>query len=109
MVQEVTPLVQELFTKTDDASRDMARVATATEALRRRYDALEKALTGREYLCGTFSVADIATFLAVGFATTLGVPPGDGHKNVRAWVERVRARPSIAREFEAMTLAAATV
>jgi len=109
MVQEVTPLVQELFTKTDDAARDMSRVATATEALRHRYDTHEKALTGREYLCGTFSVADIATFLVVGFATTLGVPPGDGHKNVRAWVERVRARPSVAREFEAMTLAAATV
>ena len=109
MVQEVTPLVQELFTKTDDATRDMARVATATEALRRRYAALDKELSGHEYLCGTFSVADIATFLVVGFASTLGVPPGDGHENVRAWTDRVRARPSVGREFEAMTRAAATV
>jgi glutathione S-transferase len=109
MGQEVTPLVQELFTKTDDASRDMARVANASEALRRRYDALEKQLTGREYLCGTFSVADIATFMVVGFASTFGVAPSDGHKSLRAWADRVRARPSLGREFEAMTRAAAAV
>jgi glutathione S-transferase len=109
MAQEVTPLVQELFTKTDDATRDMARVAAAAEALRRRYDALEKHLVGRDYLCRSFSVADIATFLVVGFASTLGVSPPEGHENLRAWTDRVRARPSVAREFEAMTVAAAAV
>ena len=109
MVQEVTPLVQELFTKTEDASRDMARVAAASAALGRRYDALEKAPTGREYLCGTFSVADIATFMVVGFASTFGVAPSDGHRSLRAWADRVRARPSVAHEFETMTRAAAAV
>ena len=68
MMQEVVPLVQELFTKTDDAGRDMARVAAASEALQRRYDALEKELAGREYLCGAFTVADIATFMVLGVA-----------------------------------------
>jgi len=109
MMQEVVPLIQELFTKTEDTTRDMARVATASEALRRRYDALEKQLTGREYLCGIFSVADIATFMLVGFASTFGVVPSDGHRSLRAWVDRVRARPTVAREFEAMTRAAAAV
>ena len=109
MMQEVVPLIQELFTKTEDTTRDMARVATASEALRRRYDALEKQLTGREYLCGIFSVADIATFMLVGFASTFGVAPSDGHRSLRAWVDRVRARPTVAREFEAMTRAAAAV
>src|SRR5262245_31906019 len=46
MQQEVTPLVQELFTKTDPASRDDARVAAAIEALGHRYDALERELRG---------------------------------------------------------------
>ena len=109
MSQEVTPLVQELFTKTDDATRDMARVAAASEALQHRYDALEKELTGSEYLCDAFSVADIATFMVVGFASTFGVAPGERHKSLRAWIERVRARPTIAREFEAMTRSAAAV
>jgi len=37
----------------------------AREALARRYDALEKELAGREFLCGAFGVADIATFIMV--------------------------------------------
>jgi glutathione S-transferase len=109
MTEEVTPLVQELFTKTDDATRDMARVAQAAEALGRRYTALEKALAGREYLCGAFTIADVATFMVVGFASTLGSAPGDAHPNLRRWFERVRARPCVAREFDAMMAAAATV
>jgi glutathione S-transferase len=109
MTTDVTALVQELFTKTDDAARDMPRVAAAMEGLRRRWDALEKELAGREFLCDAFSVADIATFMVVGFATTLGAAPEDRHGNLRAWVERVRARPTVGREFDAMMQAAATV
>src|SRR6185369_14436160 len=109
MTQDVTALVQELFTKTDDATRDMARVAAAVENLKRRWDALEKELAGRQYLCGAFSIADIATFMVVGFATTLGTAPEDRHGNLRAWVDRVRARPAVGREFDAMMQAAATV
>jgi glutathione S-transferase len=109
MSQDVTALVQELFTKTDDSTRDMARVAAAAESLRRRWDALDGELAGRQYLCDTFSVADIATFMVVGFATTLGVPPEDRHTHLRAWADRVRARPTVGREFDAMTQAAATL
>jgi glutathione S-transferase len=109
MTTDVTALVQELFTKTDDATRDMARVATAMESLQKRWDALDRELAGHEYLCDEFSVADIATFMVVGFATTLGAPPAERHANLRAWVDRVRARPAVGREFDAMMQAAATV
>jgi glutathione S-transferase len=109
MSQDVTALVQELFTKTDEATRDMPRVAAAMQNLGRRWDALEKELAGQQYLCDAFSVADIATFMVVGFATTLGAPPEDRHQNVRAWADRVRARPLVGREFDAMMQAAATV
>ena len=109
MAGDMTALVQELFTKTDDATRDMARAAAAMEGLKRRWDALDKELAGREYLCDRFSVADIATFMVVGFATTLGSAPEDRHANLRAWVDRVRARPTVGGEFDAMMQAAATV
>jgi glutathione S-transferase len=109
MTQDVTALVQELFTKTDDATRDMARVAAAMENLQRRWDALEKELAGRQYLCDAFSVADIATFMVVGFATNFGLAPEERHGNLRAWVDRVRARPAVGREFDAMLQAAAKV
>ena len=108
MAQDVTALVQELFTKTDDATRDMARVATAMENLKRRWDALDRELAGRQFLCDGFSLADIATFMVVGFATTLGAAPEERHGNLRAWVDRVRARPTVGREFDAMMQAAAT-
>jgi len=109
MTEHVTPLVQELFTKTDDGVRDLARLSAASEALVRRYDELERELAGREYLCDTFTVADIATFMVVAFASTLGTPPAERHVRLRAWVDRVRARPSVGREFEAMMAAAAAV
>jgi len=109
MSQDVTALVQEIFTKTDDATRDMARVATAIENLKRRWDVLEKELAGRQYLCGTFTVADIATFMVAGFATNFGAGPEERHENLRAWADRVRARPAVGREFGAMVQAAATV
>src|SRR5262245_62317769 len=109
MVLHVTPLVQELFTKTDDATRDMARVAAATEALTRRCDELERELDDRDYLCGAFGLADIATFMVVSFASTLGVAPGPQHPRLATWVERVRARPAVGHEFGAMMAAAAVV
>lgn len=107
MAQEVTPLVQEVFTKTDDATRDLARIAAATEALQRRFAALERELDGREYLCGSFTIADVATFMTVSFASTLGVAPGAEHPRVVAWLERMRARPSVGGELAGMMAAAA--
>lgn len=109
MKLQVTPLVQELFTQRDEAARDAKRVAAASEAVRARYDALDRHLAGREYLCGGFSLADVATFMAVGFASAMGVAPGEDHAHLRAWVARVQSRPSVATVFEAMTRGAAAV
>ncbi len=109
MALHVTPLLQELFTETDENARDQARVATASAALERYYDDLERHLAGREHLCSTFSVADIATFMVLGFASNFGVAPAERHANLRRWFERVSARPSVAREFDAMLKGAAAV
>ncbi len=109
MALHVTPLVQELFTETDESARDRARVATASAALERFYDDLERHLHGREHLCKRFSVADIATFMVLGFASTFGVAPAERHANLRRWLETVRARPSVAREFVAMLKGSAAV
>jgi len=109
MVEEVTPLVQELFTKRDETARDQARVAAANTALRDRYARLQRELAGREYLCGAYSVADIATFMVVGFASSLGVAPGEAQPDLAQWFQRMLCRPCVAREFEAVTKAAAVV
>ena len=52
--------------------------------------------------CGAFSVADIATFIMVNAAATLGATPGAAHASVRDWLARTRARPAVRREAEAI-------
>ena len=47
-------------------------------------------------------MADIATFIMVNAAATLGAAPGEAHARVRDWLARTRARPAVRREAEAM-------
>lgn len=102
---KVFDLVSEVFYKPDPATRDAAKVEKAKEAIAVEYDRLERALAGRDFLCRQFTVADIAYFLTMMFATTLGAPPGSTHSNVAAWSARVASRPAVAREIEGMTAA----
>ena len=102
-------LVQEVFIKRDEASRDQVRVETASKAIQQYYTTLNGECKEREYLCERFTIADIASFLVMGFGTTLGVVPDASLHHLHAWLERVRSRPTVGREFEAMMKAAATV
>jgi glutathione S-transferase len=105
----VWELIAEVFYKPDPAQRDTARVEKAQAALAAQYERLDVALTGREFLCQAFTVADIAYFLTVMFATSLGTPPAPQHQNVAAWTARVGSRPSVGREIEGMTAASQRV
>jgi len=62
-----------------------------------RLDYLEKYLTGREFLLGHFSVAD--AYLVTVINWTMATPPIELAKwpGVKAYYERLRVRPSIAR------------
>ena len=83
-----------------DPERNAAREAEAQRAeaaIRVQYAELEARLRTGEFLCGAFSVADIATFMTVLFALRLTGPPLDGHPALDAWYARVGARPSAAR------------
>ena len=108
MQQSIVVLIREVFMKPDETQRDHELVATATKELQTYYANLENTLNGKEYLCGVFSVADIATFMVVGFGTTLGVGPGQEHSRLHSWFERMQARPAVGGEFQAMMQAAAT-
>ena len=58
---------------------------------------LDKQLAGHDYICGTdYTIADIACFPWVrGWKwSKIDIT---GHANVLAWVDRVRARPAVAR------------
>jgi glutathione S-transferase len=50
---------------------------------------------GREFICGKrFTLADILLFCFLGFGATVGQTLKPDLKNVGAWFERVKARPS---------------
>jgi glutathione S-transferase len=68
----------------DAARRDAGRV----------YDALERRLAAREYVCGEISAADFALYPQVGAGAALEIPLDRArHTNVLAWLKRMRARP----------------
>jgi glutathione S-transferase len=80
-----------------EGERDAQRLDTAKAAIARAFDRIEAELSGKEYLVGSFSLADIAFMsnfeLLDRFAIT--VDPGK-HSKTAAWINRLKARPSFA-------------
>ena len=98
----ILPLIQEVFYKTDAEKRDGARIDESIATLRRRHSELEARLEGRDWFCGTFSVADITIFLCCMFGASLGVGVGGDTPRLSAWIERMNARPHVAAEAAEM-------
>lgn len=63
---------------------------------RRVYALLDRRLTGRDYLCDRYSIADIAMFPRVNSHAWAGVAV-DELPQLKAWLERLRARPAVLR------------
>jgi glutathione S-transferase len=97
LLPQVAKLMYRTVPPHPDASIQQARITEGERgeaAIRARYDALETALAGGDYLCGIFSVADIATFMTVLFALRLKGPGLSQHPALSAWYARVGGRPS---------------
>ncbi len=60
------------------------------------FDRIEQELTGREYLARVFSLADIAFMSNLDALERFQIPVDPKYKNMRAWMERLKARPSYA-------------
>jgi len=90
--------------RAEDAAAD---VGGAVEALGTLFRAFDRGLAGREYWCDGFSVADIGTIIFVSAAGSLGAPLPDDVPNMRAWRERVVARPAVRAVLADMNDAAA--
>jgi glutathione S-transferase len=104
----VRELIGEVFYKPNESERDGSRIAAARAAIAEILRGLDVRLADREYLCGRFTVADIAYFLTIGFATALGAAPDASLSNLSPWLARVGARPSIGQEMAAMSAAASS-
>jgi glutathione S-transferase len=89
-----------------DGSGSEVAAASAQRRLATLYLGLEKVLADRDFALGAFSAADISIFIQVQAAIRLGAAPDEQLTGVRAWVERVGARPSVAPVLADMTQAA---
>ena len=61
---------------------------------KRLYGVLDKQLEGKEYILGTYGIADIKIYGWARFATRLGIDLND-FSNVKAWIERIDVRPAV--------------
>ncbi len=91
----VLVLIREVFYRAGATSGDDEAVASARQAVAAELQRLDHAATTGPYLCGDFSVADVAFYATVLFATYLGSPPAPELEHVHAWLERVGTRPSV--------------
>ena len=74
--------------------RNETNVARATKLLTRMLAAVDAHMEGRAFLAGEFSGADIMTGHACVVADRLGADLS-GYPNVRAYVDRLKARPAL--------------
>jgi glutathione S-transferase len=103
----VWDLIESRFYPTGDAAEAGKRAAAAEDKLACLFADLDKQLQDRNYLCGELSVADIAMIIFVNAAVSLGATMPQDAANVRAWSERMLARPSVARVAADLAEAAA--
>jgi glutathione S-transferase len=97
IVPNVGVFVRELVVKSDPSTRDQVALERAGAELRKIHQELDRELRGREYLCGSFSVADISCFAPTNIARALGIQPDESCSNFRGWLARVENRPAVKR------------
>ena len=80
-----------------EGERDAQRIDNARAQITASFDRLENELQGKDYLAGTFSIADIAFMANFDFLDRFAIPVDPNkHKNTAAWIARLKARPSYA-------------
>lgn len=86
-------LIQEL--RKPEGERDAQRIDAARGEITKCFDRIEKALEGKEYLVGSFSLADVAFMSNIELLDRFNIPvDATKYKNTVAWIARLKARPS---------------
>lgn len=75
--------------------REEQRLAAARDIVAKGLAMLDRGLSGQEWLVGEFSLADVAFAPAVLKLEKLGIAVDPALANVRAWIARLSARPSV--------------
>jgi len=85
-------LVREL--RKSEGERDPNNIEQAKADIAKCFDRTEKELTGREYLAGQFSLADIAFMPNLDLLERLQIQIDPKYQKTIAWIARLKARPS---------------
>ncbi len=79
-----------------EEERDVALIRETCANIGSAFTVIERQLQGREYLAGSFSLADIAYMPNIALLERFNVPLDPDLKNVSGWIERLRTRASYA-------------
>ena len=79
-----------------ETERDASVVGNAKAEIAKCFDRIEKELQGREYLAGSFSLADIAFMANFDLLDRFQVTVDAKYSNTIAWIARLKARSSFA-------------
>jgi glutathione S-transferase len=88
-------LIQEM--RKPEGERDAQRIDHARAEIIKALDRIENELGDKEYLVGSFSLADIAFMSNIELLDRFAIPVDPAkYKNTVAWIARLKARPSFA-------------
>ena len=79
-----------------EEERDVALIRETCANIGSAFMVIERQLQGREYLAGSFSLADIAYMPNIALLERFNVPLDPDLANVAGWIERLRTRASYA-------------
>jgi glutathione S-transferase len=86
---EGLPLFKTRMTTLPEAAEGLKRIA------QERITWLDGLITGRQFVCGDrLTLADILLFSFLNFGTQVGQPLNEKNKHIKAWYDRMAARPS---------------
>lgn len=83
-------------TRKSEEQRNSKIIEEAKGKIVKCFDRLEKELDQRSYLAGPFSLGDIAFMANLDLLERFQIPLDPKYTNTRAWIERLKARPSYA-------------
>jgi len=86
---EGLPMFKSRMTTLPEAAEGLKRIA------QEKISWLDGLIAGREFVCGSrLTLADILLFAFLSFGTQVGQPLNEKNKNIKAWYDRMAARPS---------------
>lgn len=94
-------LGETVYAKMLGRTKDEAKYAAALEKVRRDLGVLEKALAGKEYLCGRLTLADFSLVSQLHMRAPMGVDL-EAFPHVKAWVARMESRESVRKSLPPM-------